>query len=312
MQGVTFPEAAQASTNYPIAVLKNAPAARPREPVRHHGHRRAGPEGAGAGRVRQAVTTARQPVTGRGVGLPRVLWVPAALAFALIALPVVGLVLQANWARMPELLVSRLGAGRAAALAGDGGDLDRAVHRVRRAAGGGAGPRQPARPAAPALGGAAAAGAAAGGGRARAALPVGPQRAGRPRARPVVRDHRAVHRRRRWSSRRRSWRCRSSSSAWKGRCARPGSATRPSPRRSAPRRRWPSGGSPCRWCCRAWRRARCSRSPAASASSARPPRSRAACRAPPAPCRCWSTWSARPMWTRPSRCRWCWSSWRSW
>ena len=52
------------------------------------------------------MTTTRQPVTGRGVGLPRVLWIPAALAFALIALPVVGLLLQANWARMPELLLS--------------------------------------------------------------------------------------------------------------------------------------------------------------------------------------------------------------
>ena len=52
------------------------------------------------------MTTTRQPVTERGVGLPRLLWVPAALAFALIALPVVGLMLKANWARMPELLVS--------------------------------------------------------------------------------------------------------------------------------------------------------------------------------------------------------------
>ena len=42
------------------------------------------------------MTTTRQPVTRRGVGLPRVLWVPAALAFAIIALPVVGLVLKAN------------------------------------------------------------------------------------------------------------------------------------------------------------------------------------------------------------------------
>ena len=52
------------------------------------------------------MTTTRQPETGRGVGLPRLLWVPAALGFALIALPVVGLMLKANWARMPELLVS--------------------------------------------------------------------------------------------------------------------------------------------------------------------------------------------------------------
>ena len=41
------------------------------------------------------MTTARQPVAGRGVGLPRLLWVPASLAFALIALPVVGLMLKA-------------------------------------------------------------------------------------------------------------------------------------------------------------------------------------------------------------------------
>ena len=52
------------------------------------------------------MTTTRQPVTARGVGLPRVLWVPAALGFALIALPVFGLLLKANWARMPELLAS--------------------------------------------------------------------------------------------------------------------------------------------------------------------------------------------------------------
>lgn len=41
-----------------------------------------------------------------GVGLPRLLWVPAAVAFALIALPVVGLLIRADWPRMPELLLS--------------------------------------------------------------------------------------------------------------------------------------------------------------------------------------------------------------
>jgi molybdate transport system permease protein len=41
-----------------------------------------------------------------GVGLPRLLWVPAACAFALIALPVVGLALRADWPRLPSLLVS--------------------------------------------------------------------------------------------------------------------------------------------------------------------------------------------------------------
>ena len=38
--------------------------------------------------------------------LPRPLWVPAAVAFALIALPVVGLALRADWPRLPALLVS--------------------------------------------------------------------------------------------------------------------------------------------------------------------------------------------------------------
>lgn len=41
-----------------------------------------------------------------GVGLPRLLWVPATLAFALIALPVVGLALRADWLRLPALLLS--------------------------------------------------------------------------------------------------------------------------------------------------------------------------------------------------------------
>ncbi|MBA3907054.1 MAG: molybdate ABC transporter permease subunit [Pseudonocardiales bacterium] len=38
--------------------------------------------------------------------MPRLLWVPAVIAFALIALPVVGLLLRAPWAQMPELLLS--------------------------------------------------------------------------------------------------------------------------------------------------------------------------------------------------------------
>jgi molybdate transport system permease protein len=41
-----------------------------------------------------------------GVGFPRLLWIPAAVAFALIALPVVGLAVRAKWSRMPELLLS--------------------------------------------------------------------------------------------------------------------------------------------------------------------------------------------------------------
>jgi molybdate transport system permease protein len=48
----------------------------------------------------------RFPLT-TGVALPGLLWVPAAFAFALIALPVVGLALRADWPRLPALLLSR-------------------------------------------------------------------------------------------------------------------------------------------------------------------------------------------------------------
>jgi molybdate transport system permease protein len=41
-----------------------------------------------------------------GVGVPRLLWVPAGLAFALIALPVLGLALKADWPKLPEQLVT--------------------------------------------------------------------------------------------------------------------------------------------------------------------------------------------------------------
>lgn len=40
------------------------------------------------------------------VGLPRVLWLPAGIAFALVALPVLGLALRVDWARLPALLTS--------------------------------------------------------------------------------------------------------------------------------------------------------------------------------------------------------------
>ncbi|GAA1867933.1 ABC transporter permease [Pseudonocardia ailaonensis] len=42
----------------------------------------------------------------QAVGLPGWVWVPAALAFLLIVAPVAGLLLKADWARMPELLLS--------------------------------------------------------------------------------------------------------------------------------------------------------------------------------------------------------------
>jgi molybdate transport system permease protein len=40
------------------------------------------------------------------LSLPPLLWLPAVAAFALVALPVVGLLLRADWPRMPELLTS--------------------------------------------------------------------------------------------------------------------------------------------------------------------------------------------------------------
>lgn len=59
------------------------------------------------------MTTTSTPRTGRRdghdapVGLPWFLWIPAGIAFALIALPVVGLALRTDLARLPELLLSR-------------------------------------------------------------------------------------------------------------------------------------------------------------------------------------------------------------
>lgn len=41
-----------------------------------------------------------------GVGLPWWMWIPAVVGFALIALPVAGLLLKADWAQMPSLLLS--------------------------------------------------------------------------------------------------------------------------------------------------------------------------------------------------------------
>ena len=38
------------------------------------------------------------------VGLPWWMWIPASIGFALIALPVFGLLLRADWAEMPSLL----------------------------------------------------------------------------------------------------------------------------------------------------------------------------------------------------------------
>ncbi|AEA27784.1 NifC-like ABC-type porter [Pseudonocardia dioxanivorans CB1190] len=42
----------------------------------------------------------------RDVALPRWMWVPAVVGFLVIALPVLGLLVEADWRRMPELLTS--------------------------------------------------------------------------------------------------------------------------------------------------------------------------------------------------------------
>ncbi len=56
--------------------------------------------------VKVALLNPAHPAGERALALPLLLWVPAALAFALIALPVVGLLVRADWARMPQLLTS--------------------------------------------------------------------------------------------------------------------------------------------------------------------------------------------------------------
>ena len=61
-----------------------------------------GAVGGSAPNGRRRLTDRRAPA----VALPRLLWIPAACAFALVALPVAGLLLRADWPRMPELLTS--------------------------------------------------------------------------------------------------------------------------------------------------------------------------------------------------------------
>ena len=120
MQGVSFPEADQADTNYPITVLKDAPQAQLAQQFVDVVTGDAGRQALEAAGFGPAVTGRRGTgrATGRrrrarrgaaadaGVALPRLLWIPAAFAFALVALPVVGLLLRADWRRMPELLTS--------------------------------------------------------------------------------------------------------------------------------------------------------------------------------------------------------------
>ncbi|MCW2722965.1 MAG: NifC-like ABC-type porter [Pseudonocardia sp.] len=67
------------------------------------------PPGAGsaiAGPAPRRSDERRDEDRGAALALPRWLWVPAVLAFALIFLPVVGLLLKADWPRIPSLLAS--------------------------------------------------------------------------------------------------------------------------------------------------------------------------------------------------------------
>jgi molybdate transport system permease protein len=70
------------------------------------GHLAATPRAAGTTPAAAATVSARPDRRVPPVALPRLLWVPATCAFALVALPVVGLLLRADWPRMPELLTS--------------------------------------------------------------------------------------------------------------------------------------------------------------------------------------------------------------
>ena len=194
---MSFPEANQATTNYPIAVLKDAPQAQLAQQfvdlvTGDAGRQALEAAGFGPGKSsRRARPSAdrRAPA----VALPRLLWIPAACAFALVALPVVGLLLRADWPRMPELLTSEAALDALRLSLITAAISTRAVHRPRRAAGGRPRPRAAARAAGAALRGAAAAGAAAGRRRPRAAVPARPHGPARPAARPLVRHHDPVH-----------------------------------------------------------------------------------------------------------------------
>jgi molybdate transport system permease protein len=59
--------------------------------------------------IARPVTAGRTTATdqhGAAVGLPRLLWIPAAIGFALIAVPVIGLIARVDWRRFPELVFS--------------------------------------------------------------------------------------------------------------------------------------------------------------------------------------------------------------
>ena len=184
------------------------------------------------------------------VGVPRWIFAPAAAGAAFVAAAAGRrCVLRTPWDRFAALITSRVVAGRALA---EPADVDRehaAVRAARRADGARAGADAASAARAslrslvllplvlpPVVGGH------------RAALHLRPPRAAGALARGA-RRRRSPSPPRRWCWRRRSWPCRSWWSASRARCARPASATRRSPRRSAPGRRRCSAGSPCRWCC---------------------------------------------------------------
>ncbi len=54
----------------------------------------------------RAKTTSRSSAPGAGAGVPRLLYFPAAFGFALLVLPLLGLVLRADWPRVPAAIAS--------------------------------------------------------------------------------------------------------------------------------------------------------------------------------------------------------------
>ena len=111
VQGIDFPQATAqgAAQNYLIGAVtgsQNADLGQLLDPVRHRtpGRRRAHP-----GRVHAEVTGARTrtgAVGHAGQALPWPVWVPAVVGFGLIAVPVAGLVLRADWPRLGTLITS--------------------------------------------------------------------------------------------------------------------------------------------------------------------------------------------------------------
>ena len=92
VEGVEFPEAATAVNEYPVVVLVDGER---RAGVRRPGALRGRPADPGRPGVHGAVSRSG------GGGVPRLLWPPAALAAGLLVMPIVALVVRADWSTLP-------------------------------------------------------------------------------------------------------------------------------------------------------------------------------------------------------------------